>query len=115
MYKTNVEKSANNKKLSCLAMASFILSIATVPFVVICIVIMLYNFPVTEGARLALYVCYTLIPTSLLLGFGGILHITLKRKLYYGYWMSLVGIGLPMILLVVLFYNLLRAMGKHMW
>lgn len=106
------------KKISCLAMASFILSIVAVPFVVVCSIILrtvIYNPPLTQVARSALYVSYALIPASFLLGIGGLIHITSKRKSYYGYWMSLAGIGLSVIAILALFYNLLKAMGEHMW
>jgi hypothetical protein len=114
----NAVQHAHGKKVSPLAKASFILSLAAIPFVVICSVIMqivIYNPPLTEIARAALYVSYALILLSFLLGIGGLTHITLKRKSYYGYWMSLAGIGLSVILIVSLFYNLLRAMGEHIW
>jgi uncharacterized membrane protein len=113
---TTLDKST--KKISHFAMASFILSIITVPFVVACSVILrtvIYNPPLIRVARAALYVSYVLIPASFLLGISGLIHITTKRKSHYGYLMSLSGIGLSIILLIALFYNLLKAMGEHMW
>jgi hypothetical protein len=106
------------KRISCLAAVSFILSIVAIPFVVVCSIILrtvVYNPPLTQVARSALYVSYALIPISFLLGIGGLIHIASKRESYYGYWMSLSGIGLSVILVVALFYNLLKAMGEHMW
>ena len=110
--------SKNDKRISYLAIASFILSIVAVPFVVVCSIILrtvIYNPSMKQVGRSALYVSYALIPASFLLGIGGLIHIILKRKLYRGYWISLTGIGLSVILVVVLFYNLLKAMGEQLW
>jgi hypothetical protein len=118
MHTDEIVTNKNNKRISCLAIASFILSIVAVPFVVVCSIILrtvTYNPTLVQVGRSILYVSYALIPASFLLGIGGLIHITLKRKLYCGYWVSLSGICLSVILVVVLFYNLLKAMGEHMW
>ena len=117
----NIEETTtkkDTKKISRLAKASFVLPIATIPLVIICSVIIrtvIYNPPLITIARITLYMSYALIPTSLLLGIVGLIHITLKRKTYYGYWMAFIGIALSLILVVTLFYNMIRAMGEHMW
>jgi len=104
-------------KLSRLAITSFVLSIITIPLVIICSVILrtvIYNPPLKEIAGITGYMSFALIPASFLLGIGGLIHITLKRKTYCGYWMALAGILLSMILIVTLFYNIIRAMGEHL-
>ena len=118
MHNDETITNKDTKRISYLAMASFILSIIAIPFVVACSIILrtvVYNPPLIQIGRSILYVSYALIPASFLLGIGGLIHITLKRKLYRGYWMPLSGICLSVILVIVLFYNLLKAMGEHMW
>jgi len=105
------------RKLSRLAITSFVLSLITIPLVIICSVILrtvIYNPPLKDIAGITGYMSFALIPGSFLLGIGGLIHITLKRKTYCGYWMALAGILLSMILVVTLFYNIIRAMAEHL-
>lgn len=106
------------RKASLIAKFSLVLSVITIPFVAIgCVILrnVTYNPPLTQIARIALYVTYALIPTSVLSGIGGIIHVALKKKTCYGYRMAFAGIALSLILIVILFYNTIQAMGDHMW
>jgi len=114
----NKTTDAGTRKASLIAKFSLVLSVITIPFVATCCIILrnvTYNPPLTQVARIALYASYTLIPTSFLLGIGGLIHITIKRKTLYGYRTAFAGIALSLILVVTLFYNMIIAMGEHMW
>ena len=111
-------QSKDTKKADRLAKTSFILSIALIPLVLVCSIIprvAFHNDPLMIIARLSMPVNVFLIPLSFILGIAGLVHILIKRKKYYGYWMSFVGIGLSTILFITLFYNVFVVMGEHMW
>jgi hypothetical protein len=113
----NAENTAQ-KRTSQFAKASFVSSISAIPTVIICGVIsrtVIYNPPLMKIAELLFYLSCGLIFISFLSGITGLIHIALKGKKFYGYRVALGGIGLSIILIITLLYNLLVAMGEHIW